>query len=520
MKTKRLLALIQVNLIYRRPDATERLRQKGKTRQELTKSLLQNDLLLAFVFMLFFMLFILDADLNKEPLMFAGMLLWFGVTCFAQEITYIYNIFFGSKEQASYLALPFSDSELFWARAFAVLFSLLASLFPLYGAFLLLAWQAKVPFYITFFSATLLFLLLAGIIWMLGALVVVGLAKIPVIQRHSKVLGTILMLLTLIVILGGMSFFNNEAHLYEKLPFLKYLLPFYTATSAPLSKAGLFALGGISFLFLGLAWLTKVIVIKDLSGQLRLSEVSKVTKKHHDHQNLLQVLTVYNRRLLLETDVLLEVLSNTVLIPLFATVPFYFAHDIDLRQLDPKYYSGLLLLGNALAMMTYGIASFGANIISLDRNNYTYVKALPFDLKTYLQAKFRLVLVIQSGLTLILTLIFYAMFKLTPISYLYFLFGSLSMTYLMTLYYFKRDLCELYLNWTNVTQLFTRNGGTFALIFQWMFVLFLNGVVLTLYLYLIPLVSPLFLEVAFPILELILVLGGRYYQHKFFTELD
>ena len=100
--------------------------------------------------------------------------------------------------------------------------------------------------------------------------------------------------------------------------------------------------------------------------------------------------------------------------------------------------------------------SFISNLISLDQENFLFVRSLPLSMKRYLREKFRFGVVLQLSLTAVIVLAAVLLFRMPLILAVSFLIGALWSSFLLCLKYFARDYRLLLLDWTNISQLFTR----------------------------------------------------------------
>jgi ABC-2 type transport system permease protein len=132
-----------------------------------------------------------------------------------------------------------------------------------------------------------------------------------------------------------------------------------------------------------------------------------------------------------------------------------------------------VLAGAGFALLSNNSSSLSAIIISLDKENFQVIRALPMDMKKYLQAKFLFVARFQILISNVLLLGCAIFFRL-PISFIAgLLIGNLVLTYLLTLHYFIRDYKLLSLNWMNVSELWNRGGGNLGMFLTMMLQVFL-----------------------------------------------
>ena len=134
----------------------------------------------------------------------------------------------------------------------------------------------------------------------------------------------------------------------------------------------------------------------------------------------------------------------------------------------------------------------------------------------YLQAKFRFGLMLQMVLTGGIALLAILLFKMPILLATTFFLGTLLGCYLLCLKYFARDYRLLLLDWTNVSQLFTRGAGSVGMIVGMMVALLLSILLLVGYGFAATMIP--FWLLNGPVLLVLLigsVLWHNYYQRKF-----
>ena len=195
---------------------------------------------------------------------------------------------------------------------------------------------------------------------------------------------------------------------------------------------------------------------------------------------------------------------------------FALSGTFDLGQMDARFCGVFFLAGIALAVMMVNPTSFISTLISLDQQNFLFVRSLPLSMKKYLQAKFRFGLMLQMVLTGGIALLAILLFKMPILLATTFFLGTLLGCYLLCLKYFARDYRLLLLDWTNVSQLFTRGAGSVGMIVGMMVALLLSILLLVGYGFAATMIP--FWLLNGPVLLVLLigsVLWHNYYQRKF-----
>ena len=115
--------------------------------------------------------------------------------------------------------------------------------------------------------------------------------------------------------------------------------------------------------------------------------------------------------------------------------------------------------------------------ISLERENFEYLRSLPVDFKRYLFMKFWLLYLVQSILPVILLVGVCLYFGVHPLAILAMLLIWVVTTIPICIRDYVKDFQNFSTNWTNITELMTRHRGNAVLqsilLIVFLFVMFL-----------------------------------------------
>ena len=128
--------------------------------------------------------------------------------------------------------------------------------------------------------------------------------------------------------------------------------------------------------------------------------------------------------------------------------------------LTPKYLFPLILMTTFIAMFNAGSSNLTMIGISLERENFSYLKVLPFDMKGYLQLKFWDLFLIQSILPLLIFVVVNLFIGTHWFSLLAMIVVWFCCCLAWSIWGYQRDYRNLVTNWTNVTELFNRSNNT------------------------------------------------------------
>ncbi|EHI68919.1 putative membrane protein [Streptococcus ictaluri 707-05] len=194
------------------------------------------------------------------------------------------------------------------------------------------------------------------------------------------------------------------------------------------------------------------------------SEKEKPAKKGvlkaYQNKNLAQLLCKHHL-LTLQNATLL---TQTFLMPLlyvFIFITLSLTSGADLKGMfSADYFGIMMLMGGLLGSMCALPTTFVGVGISLEKDNFIFIKSLPISLKAFLIGKYRLLVTLQLIVPLILyTVLGFFVLKLDPILTLSFLLGFALVVIVQGQFMYRRDYKLLDLKWQDMTQLFTRGSG-------------------------------------------------------------
>lgn len=468
MNKKNLKTLFNVNLLYANPQYTAQLRKKGKKGKKLFRGLLNQYLLLAVIFVVAYSSMFFTVDLSKYPGFFTMYMALFALMAFAQSVSVIYNVFYESKDLEDYLPLPFQQGEVFFAKFSIVALTIFPFALPTLGIFIVTTLQAELFIPLAILWSLFLFMIFFALIFTLYLLVVSSLTQTKVFLKHKNVFSTLMMLISTGGMIVGILYINRSANHYDEnglrvltdRPILAPFYPFFKMATAP---SGLFSILSLIFSFVLLAFLLYLIVtfvVPKFYLQSHIPVVEKRKKrKNSSKKNMSQQLFAYNLNLVKDPTLMMQFFTSSVILPICFVFPLAFSGELTLSKLSLSYTGVAFLVGAMFAYLGTSNASLVSVMISLDRENFDFVKSLPFSLKHYLKIKFYFATAFQGLLTGILMLICGLFLKLPPLLILGLVLGNLLGTLICAWFYFYRDYRLLTLNWTNITQLFSRGGG-------------------------------------------------------------
>ncbi|HEQ4355333.1 TPA: ABC transporter permease [Streptococcus pyogenes] len=478
--------LIKINILYSNPQSLANLKKRQekhpKENFKAYKSMMRQQALMIAMFLVIYLFMFIGVDFSHYPGLFSFDVAMFFIMSTLTAFSSLYTIFYESNDLKLYIHLPVTSEELYIAKIVSSLGMGAVFLMPLISLLLIAYWQL-LGNPLSILVAIVLFLVLLVSSMVLAIYINAWVGKIIVRSRKRKLISTIMMFVSTFgafVLIFAINISNNKRMMtdgvFTDYPTIPYFKGFYDVVQAPFSTAALLNFWLPLLLILAMVYgiVTKVMPTYYreafyISNENKVKQTKKPVNRPHQNQSLAQLLRKHHL-LTLQNATLL---TQTYLMPLMYVMLFigpslsrgtgFFKH------ISPDYFGVALLFGVSLGVMCATPTSFIGVGISLEKDNFTFIKSLPITLKKFLMDKFCLLV----GLQLIVPMVIYLVFglfvlHLHPLLTIAFCLGyALSLIVQGELMY-RRDYRLLDLKWQDMTQLFTRGDGqwlTMGLIF-------------------------------------------------------
>lgn len=543
MRFNRILTLVKTNLIFAtQPAMLQNYRKKqaknpSKPVNVAMRTLMQQ-LLFAVMFGALFGIPGAISGRSYPPLQFASTVFLFLMILISQALPAVYNVFYESKDFESYLPYAFTELEVVLGKSLSIVVATLQGFLPIVMLFGIHVYFSRGNFLLTIPIALIGALVLNATVYVLMFLLCFFLAKIPLFRKYQSVIANVLIFgISLGTIIGyqlmaSRSMVNTV--LTGEMPlFLKPVLAFYDAILNPLDLSVYPMMGLVLLVFVAILLLVKFIVLPNFYQAVSQTSSSKVKVERVKQMELdgskisTKFMIRYTLRQLMEGSVLTQTIISAGILPYLLLLPTVF----NLRNAPAGInFMDFLNLNTFLpfAMLITFIAFFntgGNNLlavgISLERENYYYLKVLPFDMHEFLERKFWILFAIQSAIPVILMTVICTVLRL-PI---YMTLGIILSWGIISLglsrWGYARDLKLFTPSWTNVIELLNRTrSGVKSIIFVVVLFGFIFGAV-----YLLNILPELdrtlvwFITIAYVVLILGLSIFATFFYKKKLHEL-
>ena len=500
MRFKRILTLVKTNLIFAtQPAQLQNYRKKqaknpSKPVNVAMKTLTQQ---LLFVVMFGALFGIPGALLGRSypPLQFGTTVFLFLMILISQALPAIYNVFYESKDFESYLPYAFTELEVVLGKSFSIVVATLQGLLPIVMLFGIHVYFSGGFILLTIPIALLGVLIFSAIVYLLMFLLCFFLAKIPLFRKYQSVIANILVFVISLGAIIGYQFMASRSMvntvLTGKMPaFIQPVLAFYNAILDPFDMTVYPMIGLVILAFVAILLLVKFIVLPNFYQAVSQTSSSKVKIERVKQMELdgsklsTKFVIRYTLRQLMEGSVLTQTIISAGILPYLLLIPavlnfpggptgFSFMNLLNLNTFLP-----FAMLITFIAFFNTGGNNLSAVGISLERENYYYLKVLPFDMHKFLERKFWILFAIQSAIPVILMTVICTVLRL-PI---YMTLGIILSWGIISLglsrWGYARDLKLFTPTWTNVIELLNRSrSGVKAVIFMVVLFGFLFGAI-------------------------------------------
>ena len=500
MRFNRILTLVKTNLIFAtQPAQLQNYRKKqaknpSKPVNVAMKTLMQQ-LLFAVMFGALFGIPGAISGRSYPPLQFASTVFLFLMILISQALPAIYNVFYESKDFESYLPYAFTELEVILGKSLSIVVATLQGFLPIVMLFGIHVYFSGGNFLLTIPIALIGALLLSATVYVLMFLLCFFLAKIPLFRKYQSVIANVLIFgISLGAIIGYQMILSKSVvntFITGEMPaFLQPVLAFYNAILDPFDMSVYPMIGFVILVFVAILLLVKFIVLPNFYEAVSQTSSSNVKVERVKEMELdcnklsTKFMIRYTLRQLMEGSVLTQTIIAAGILPYLLLLPtvlnfssgptaFSFMNFLNINTFLP-----FAMLVTFIAFFNTGGNNLLAVGISLERENYYYLKVLPFDMHQFLERKFWILFAIQSAIPVILMTVICTVLRL-PI---YMTLGIILSWGIISLglsrWGYARDLKLFTPTWTNVIELLNRmRSGVKSVIFAVVLFGFLFGAI-------------------------------------------
>ena len=543
MRLKVIKKLVDINILYSSQEANLANLRKKQAKNPGKKVNVSARVLSSYIFssLLMLLMFINIAfrfPFEEIPSFFSTMVAILLVLAFSTSFTAFYNVFYESKDLASYRPYSFKESEIIIAKGLSVLLPALAGIVPILAYFLVLYIRLAPSLWLGLPLMLLSLALLFVSVTLVMVVAVHFLAQTTVFRKYQSIFSNVMIgigvLIPLIFVLFLQSTFGSIVDKVRDIPFLLYPLHiFYKIAVEPFSTEAILGLLAWIALTVFLLYLTKKKVFPHFYDVILLNSEEKVKKERRNKERIsttnkkgfFRMVLRYHLTLLGQGTGVITVIFTSAFLPYLMMIGLIskIRDSQIVPDIHPPYWLPLFFIGLFIAVVNNNITSLHSIALSLERENVDFLKSLPFDFARYVKVKFWIIFAVQSFLP-VLTLLGLSLYLGLPIlSMIYLLVVWTLASVILSCHHYFRDVKNLSTNWTSITDLVNRSNRIVAIVLLLIYsVILMILVIVSLFLVQsLSLVLAISLGVGVLILLLgLAIFGYHYYLSRILTEIE
>lgn len=478
MRLKVIKKLVDINILYSSQEANLANLRKKQAKNPEKKVNVSARVLSSYIFSSLLMLFMFiniafRFPFEEMPSFFSSMVAILLVLAFSTSFTAFYNVFYESKDLVSYRPYAFKESEIIIAKGLSVLLPALPGIVPILAYFLVLYIRLAPSLWL---GLPLMLLSLALLIVSVSLVMVVAvhfLAQTRVFRKYQSIFANVMIGIGVLIPLIFVFFLQSTSGVIvdrvRDIPPLLYPIHlFYKIAVEPFSTEAILGLLAWIGLTLFLLYLTKKKVLPRFYDVILLNSEEKVKKERRSKERIsttkkgfFRMVLRYNLSLLGQGTGVVTVLFTSAFLPYLMMIGLIskIRDSQIVPDIHPPYWLPLFFIALFIAVVNNNITSLHSIALSLERENFDFLKSLPFDFARYVKVKFWIIFAVQSFLP-ILTLLGFSLYLGLPIlSMIYLLVVWTLASVILSCHHYFKDVKNLSTNWSSITDLVNRSNG-------------------------------------------------------------
>ena len=543
MRLKVIKKLVDINILYSSQEANLANLRKKQAKNPGKKVNVSARVLSSYIFSSLLMLFMFiniafRFPFEERPSFFGTMVAILLVLAFSTSFTAFYNVFYESKDLASYRPYAFKESEIIIAKGLSVLLPALPGIVPILAYFLVLYIRLAPSLWLGLPLMLLSLVLLFVSVTLVMVVAVHFLAQTRVFRKYQSIFANVMIgigvLIPLIFVLFLQSIFGSVVDKVRDIPFLLYPLHiFYKIAVEPFSTEAILGLLAWIALTVFLLYLTKKKVFPHFYDVILLNSEEKVKKERRSKERIsttnkkgfFRMVLRYHLTLLGQGTGVVTVLFTSAFLPYLMMIGLIskIRDSQIVPDIHPPYWLPLFFIALFIALVNNNITSLHSIALSLERENVDFLKSLPFDFARYVKVKFWIIFAVQSFLPVLILLGLSLYLGLPILSMIYLLAVWTLASVILSCHHYLKDVKNLSTNWSSITDLVNRSNRIVAIVLLFIYIAILMALVIG-SLFLVRSLSPvLAISLGVGVLILLLALaifGYHYYLSRILTEIE
>ena len=533
MRLKVIKKLVDINILYSSQEANlANLRKKqannpGK-KVNVSARVLSSYIFFSLLMLIFFSIIAIHFPFEEMPIYFSFMVAILLVVAFSTSFTAFYNVFYESKDLASYRPYAFKESEIIIAKGLSVLLPALTGILPIPAYFLALYIRLAPSLWLGLPLMLLSLALLFVSVTLVMVVAVHFLAQTTVFRKYQSIFSNVMIGIGVLIPLIFVFFLQSTSGVIvdrvRDIPLLLYPIHlFYKIAVEPFSKEAILGLLAWIGLTLFLLYLTKKKVLPHFYDVILLNSEEKVKKERRSKERisttkkgLFRMALRCHLSLLGQGTGVITVLFTSAFLPYLMMISLIskIRDSQIVPDVHPPYWLPLFFVGVHIAVLNNNITSLPSIGLSLERENFHFLKSLPFDFARYLKIKFWILVVVQSLLPILILLGISLYLGLPILSMIYLLVAWFLASVILSCHHYFKDFKNLSTNWGSITELLNRSNGIVATVLMVIYSVILVALVIG-SIFLVRPLSPI-LAISLGVGALILLLALAIFSYHYY----
>lgn len=533
MRLKVIKKLVDINILYSSQEANlANLRKKQAKnpdkKVDVSGKLLRSYLVSSLLLLILFSNLAFHFPFEEMPSFFSSMVAILLVLAFSTSFTAFYNVFYESKDFASYSPYAFKESEIIIAKGLSVLLPALTGIVPILAYFLVLYIRLAPSLWLGLPLMLLSLALLFVSVTLVMVVVVHFLAQTAVFRKYQSIFANVMIGIGVLTPLLFVFFLQSTSRgivdRVRDIPLLLYPIHlFYKIAVEPFSTEALLGLLAWITLTVFLLYLTQKKVLPRFYDVILLNSEEKVKKERRSKEGIsttkkgfFRMVLRYNLSLMGQGTGVITVLFTSAFLPYLMMIGLIskIRDSQIVPDIHPPYWLPLFFVGVLIAVFNNNITNLHSISLSLERENFDFLKSLPFDFVRYVKVKFWIIFAGQSFLPIV-TLLGLSLYLGLPIlSIIYLLVAWIFASVILSCHHYFKDVKNLSTNWSSITDLVNRSNGIVKMV-----LLLIYGVILSISslvsIFLVRSLSPV-LAISLGVGALILLLGLAIFSYHYY----
>ena len=478
MRLKVIKKLVDINILYSSQEANLANLRKKQAKNPGKKVNVSARVLGSYIFssLLMLIMFINIANhfpFDEMPVYFSFMVAILLVLAFSTSFTAFYNVFYESKDLASYRPYAFKESEIIISKGLSVLLPALAGIVPILAYFLALYIRLTPSLWLGFPLMLLSLTLLFVSVTLVMVVAVHFLAQTTVFRKYQSIFSNVMIGIGVLIPLIFVFFLQSTSGVIvdrvRDIPPLLYPIHlFYKIAVEPFSTEAILGLLAWIILTLFLLYLTKKKVLPRFYDVILLNSEEKVKKERRSKEGLsttkkgfFRMVLRYHLTLLGQGTGVITVLFTSAFLPYLMMIGLIsnIRDSQIVPDIHPPYWLPLFFIALFISVVNNNITSLHSIALSLERENVDFLKSLPFDFARYVKVKFWIIFAVQSFLPVLILLGLSLYLGLPILSMIYLLVVWTLASVILSCHHYFKDVKNLSTNWSSITDLVNRSNG-------------------------------------------------------------